>query len=236
MKKFILRRQFRIFLPLLGIAILLTLPSALTQSKYVWNEEIDIKLSVSYPNTVITSLRPAGYPSEFWSWEFTNIQAAATEEGLVLTAEEGYVLPETFSVQIGQTVYTVCTGGLENPEGIAFDPSTNLLSISENLIEQNPGGVTVSAVALSKELSNVEDVGENIQGTAGSTDTNTAGQTAGDVAGNTDEGTAGTAVEKMDGNTEDSTAGTAIEKMDGNSEDSIAGTDAGNADVDAGEI
>ena len=61
----------------------------------------------------------------------TNIQATPTADGLVLTAQEGYVLPEYITVKIGETTFSVKTDGTEAPEGLSFDPVTGLLSVSE---------------------------------------------------------------------------------------------------------
>lgn len=150
MKKIISQMRFRTILPLLVMAVLLTLPSLPTGSKYVWENTIDVGLKVIYPNTAITSLLPEGNPSEFWVQDLTNIQATPTADGLVLTATEGYTMPESITVKIGQTIFSVNTDGTKPLEGITFDATSGLLSISESLINENPGGVTVSAVAVQK--------------------------------------------------------------------------------------
>lgn len=131
MKKMILQMRFRSILPLLVMAVLFTLPSTITGSKYVWEDTIDVRLSVVYPETVITSLFSGGYPSEFWMQNLKNIQATPTADGLVLAAEEGYALPEYITVKIGETTFSVKTDGSETPEGLSFDPATGLLSVSE---------------------------------------------------------------------------------------------------------
>lgn len=143
-------RRLRAALPLLAMAVLLTVPATATASKYVWQDTIDVTLKVVYPESVITSLLPAGHPSEFWVQDLTNIAAAPTAEGLVLTAADGYTLPGTITVKIGQQTFLVETDGTQNPAGITFQPETGLLSIQEALIEQNPGGVTVQAAAEAK--------------------------------------------------------------------------------------
>ena len=143
-------RRLRAALPLLAMAVLLTVPATATASKYVWQDTIDITLKVVYPESEFTSLRPGGHPSEFWVQDLTNIAAAPTAEGLVLTAADGYALPETITVKIGQQTFLVGTDGTRNPAGITFQPETGLLSIQEALIEQNPGGVTVQAAAEAK--------------------------------------------------------------------------------------
>lgn len=77
----------------LVLGTILTLPTTVTQSKYVWQDDIQVNLKITYGGQIITSIQPEGHPSEFWVQEFQNIQATATEDGLVLTADEGYVLP-----------------------------------------------------------------------------------------------------------------------------------------------
>lgn len=143
-------RRLRAALPLLAMAVLLTVPATATASKYVWQDTIDITLKVVYPESEFTSLRPGGHPSKFWVQDLTNIAAAPTAEGLVLTAADGYTLPGTITVKIGQQTFLVGTDGTQNPAGITFQPETGLLSIQEALIEQNPGGVTVQAAAEAK--------------------------------------------------------------------------------------
>lgn len=149
-------RRLRVALPLLALAVLLTVPSTATASKYVWQNTIDITLKVIYPDTSITSLLPEGHPSEFWVQDLTNIKAAASADGLVLTAAEGYTLPETITVKIGQQTFPVRTDGTQNPEGITFQPETGLLSIEPSLLDENPGGVTVSAAAVEKTVATEE--------------------------------------------------------------------------------
>lgn len=142
--------RFRAVLPLLVMEVLFTLPSTSTGSKYVWEDTINISLRVFYPENEITSLLPEGYPSEFWVWDFENIQAAATEEGLVLTADEGYMLPESITAKIGETTFSVKTDGTEAPEGIAFEPETGLLTISQELTAAARVTVTAPGVEIPK--------------------------------------------------------------------------------------
>lgn len=149
-------RRLRVALPLLAMAVLLTVPSTATASKYVWQNTIDITLKVIYPDTAITSLLPEGHPSEFWVQDLTDIKANATADGFVLTAAEGYTLPETITVKIGQKTFPVRTDGTQNPEGITFQPETGLLSIEQFLLDENPGGVTVSAAAVEKTVATEE--------------------------------------------------------------------------------
>lgn len=148
MRNIISQARFRTVLPLLIMAVLLTLPSTATGSKYVWEENINVTLKISYDNQSLTSVGPVGYPSEFWVQDFTNIQATPTEDGLILTVDEGYALPEYISVKIGQKTFSIRSDGTEAPEGITFDPATGLLTIAESLTDENPGGVTVQAVAV----------------------------------------------------------------------------------------
>lgn len=156
MKRLVSPRRLRAVLPLLAMAVLLTVPSTATASKYVWQDTIKVKLQVVYPESVITSLLPEGHPSEFWVQDLTNIKATATADGLVLTPAEGYTLPETITVKIGQQTFSVRTDSTQNPEGITFQPETGLLSIEQSLLDENPGGVTVSAAAVKMEIP-VED-------------------------------------------------------------------------------
>lgn len=143
MKNYISRVRFRNVLPFLFLAVLFTLPSTSTGSKYVWEDTINVELKVLYPESEITSLLPDGYPSEFWVQELQNIQATATEEGLVLSAEEGYTLPECITVEIGQTVFSVKTDGTEAPDGIIFNPETGMLRIADSLLSDRGRTVVV---------------------------------------------------------------------------------------------
>ena len=115
---------------------------------------------------------PAEYASEFWAQDLTNIHATPTAGGLVLTAQEGYMLPEYIAVKIGQMTFYVKTDGTEAPEGIFFDSTTGLLLIAESLMAENPGGVMVSAAAVPKMVPDAETPA----GDGGSADT---GQSAG---------------------------------------------------------
>lgn len=148
MKNLIVKVRFQTILPFLIVAVMLTLPSTATGSKYVWQENINVTLRITYNDQTFTSLLPDGYPSEFWVQDFTNIQATPTEDGLILTVDEGYALPEYISVKIGQKTFSIRSDGTETPEGITFDPATGLLTIAESLTDENPGGVTVQAVAV----------------------------------------------------------------------------------------
>ena len=139
---------FRRVFPCLALAAVLTMPPAVTWSKYVWQEDINVTLVVNYSEQSITSLLPDGNPSEFWVQDLTNIRATATADGLILTAETGYTLPESITVKVGSQTYSVRTDGTDAPAGISFAPGAGLLSIAESLIDENPGGVTVSAVAV----------------------------------------------------------------------------------------
>lgn len=141
----------------LVLGTILALPTTVTQSKYVWQDDIQVNLKITYAGQIITSIQPEGHPSEFWVQDLTNIQATPTADGLVLTAMEGYMMPEFITVKIGQTIFSVKTDGTEHPEGITFDATSGLLSILESLIDENPGGVTVSAVAVYKTIPAAEE-------------------------------------------------------------------------------
>lgn len=147
MKRIISKMRYQTILPLLVMAVLLTLPYMPTDSKYAWEDTIMLELKVSNPEQSITSVGTEGHPSEFWVLDFTNIQAVPTEDGLLLAAEDGYTLPEYITVEIGQAIFSVKTDGTEAPESIDFEPAAGLLSIAKSLIEENPGGVTVRAAA-----------------------------------------------------------------------------------------
>lgn len=145
--------RFRMILPLLFVAVLLTFPSMVTGSKYVWENKIDITLKVSYSEQNRTSIAPEGYLSECWIQDLWKIQATPKAEGLVLSAEEGYILPEYIIVKIGQTAFSIKSDGTEAADGITFDPETGLLSIErsfvlQNLDLENPGNIVISAVAV----------------------------------------------------------------------------------------
>lgn len=68
------------------------------------------------------------HPSDRWERTLTNIQATRQTYGLVLRTKQGYHLPEEITVMIGKEVCTIHTRCLENPEDIAFDPSTGMVS------------------------------------------------------------------------------------------------------------
>lgn len=146
MKNIVPKECFRTVL-LLFMSVLLTFPSTGTGSKYVWEDTIDITLKVSYPEQVITSVRPVGYLSESWIRDLKNIRATPTADGLILTADEGYTLPEYIAVGIGQTTYSVKTDGTEAPEGMAFNPETGMLSVSDIWMTESQASITVTASA-----------------------------------------------------------------------------------------
>lgn len=131
MKRFISRIRFRIVLPLLLLATVFTLPSAVTGSKYVWEEEIDLTLKVYYSNQEITRFLSAS-PDNTCVPHTDGVLIESTEipGQWMLSAKEGDTLPERVVVQIGETSYSICTDGSSNPEGVAFDPETGILSVS----------------------------------------------------------------------------------------------------------
>lgn len=179
MKNFISHMRFRMVLPLLFLGVLLTLPTASTGSKYVWNDTIDITLQVVIQDSAgtqsINSHRIAAYPWDDWAKELENMEAEATKEGLVLTAEASCTLPESITVSIGQASFLVYTDGTQPQEGITFDGERGLLSISESLIAENPGGVTVTAAAVRNAIPE-EEIHEPIGDTQPPSDDNTAGE------------------------------------------------------------
>lgn len=151
MKKIISQIRFRTILPFLVMTVLLTLPSTVTGSKYVWNDTIDVELHVLYPENELTRMLPERYPSEFWVQNLTNIQAMSTADGLVLTADEGYALPEYITVKIGETTFSIKTDGTEAPEGFSFDPATGLLSVSEMYRTENSVVLQAEGVAVAED-------------------------------------------------------------------------------------
>lgn len=155
------RMHLRTVLICLALAAAITFPVAVTQSKYVWQDDLEVELVITYGDQELTSLLPEGDPSEFWVQELQNIKATPTADGLLLAAEEGYVLPEFITVDIGQMTYSVKTDGTDSTEGISFDPGSGLLSVAENLIRENAGGVTVRAAAL-EEVSQEPGLEENV--------------------------------------------------------------------------
>lgn len=151
-------RPLHLALPLL-LLTLLTLPTATTGSKYIWNVEIPLTLEIQYADQSITSLFSDMDPLEAdasltalspadWTLDLTNIRATVQAEGVVLTAESGHTLPEAFTVRIGDTVYPVRTDGQTASPDLSFDPATGLLTVSESLWEW---GVTVEAAAVPAE-------------------------------------------------------------------------------------
>lgn len=188
MKNRIQKMHTRVILPFLLLISIFTLPSVVTESKYVWNESINITLTIQAKTSTLIE-----FSANNWKLNLTNIESSVQEEGVVLSAQEGYILPESFTVQIGAFSFIIYTNGTDNPEGISFDPVTNLLSISESLIKEKQGEVTVVAAAVSNESSN----GENNGDTTGDSDGDTAGDTTGDSNGDT----TGDTNSNSDGNT-----------------------------------
>ncbi|MGI5958071.1 MAG: hypothetical protein ACOX60_01465 [Massiliimalia sp.] len=142
MKNFFSRIRFPMVLSLLLLAALVTFPSAITESKYVWQEDIHITLKVDCPEQ---KEEADLFSADNWTLQLTNIQAIPQKDGLVLSAVEGYILPESITVMLRENTYSVFTNGLNNPEGISFDPQTGLLSIADTLLAESQGTVTVIA-------------------------------------------------------------------------------------------
>lgn len=163
MKDFTLKIRFRVILPLFLIVTLLTFPSTVTGSKYAWKDDITIILKINYQEQEITSLFEA--PSDITSaldgngvqeedgvqegdgvQDGDGVQIEATEiPGQWILSSEEDILPESLTVSIGEAEYTVYTNGLNNPEGIAFDPETGRLIVSDTLFLNSNGSIRIIA-------------------------------------------------------------------------------------------
>lgn len=164
-------------IPFLLAATLFTLPLAATQSKYVWEEEIPITLSVQYPDTVITSILLAT-PLVDCRLEGTGLQIQETENfgQWLVVPEQGYGLPEFLMVKIGDTEYLLSTNGGEQPAGITFDPAQGLLTISLELLPVDGTGVTVIADGVPQQATPVEQPVQQATPAPAPTPTPAAGQ------------------------------------------------------------
>ena len=145
MKKTRLQVPFRWLLSGLLLAVLMTVPTTAAGSKYVWRENIDLKLEIQYSDTILTSVFLSQNSARGWTLQLTNLQGIILEEGLYLVPEEGYTLPETMTLSLGEACYTIYTNGLNNPSGITFDSATNILSVEDNLLTEAQGKVVVVA-------------------------------------------------------------------------------------------
>ena len=122
---------FRLLFPCLVLVAVLTIDPGLSGSKYVWREDIIITLKVNYSDGGISPL-----PETLWKLEITGIGIETTQVPgqWILYAEEGYALPESLLIKIGEMEYRVYTDGQNNPEEISFEPGTGMLILAESLL------------------------------------------------------------------------------------------------------
>lgn len=146
MKKTAGRVCFRMVLPCLALAAILTLPSAVTWSKYVWQDEIKLTLTLNYPDQGLTSLLSV-FPDADCTLDGNGIRIEAAEISgqWILSAEDGYTLPESIIVQVGGSGYPVDTNGQNDPETVSFDPASGALTVADSLLADSGGSVTVMA-------------------------------------------------------------------------------------------
>lgn len=67
---------------------------------------------------------------------------------LTLTPDEGYLLPESFTVTIGETVYTIYTNGENELDTMFFDTESSTLYILGDILPTDGSAVTVTAYAI----------------------------------------------------------------------------------------
>lgn len=67
---------------------------------------------------------------------------------IILAPQAGFVLPEQLILKIGSVEYTVYTDGENEPEGIAFNPETGILTIAAELVKDGDTIALVGAAAL----------------------------------------------------------------------------------------
>ncbi len=99
-----------------------------------------------------------------------NGSATLTDNGslsVILSAEDEYELPESFTISINGTEYIIHTNGEDNPEGIEFNPATNQLTVSGELLGNGEVEVSFTIDAVVKPTK--EEDGENL-GTEGDGD------------------------------------------------------------------
>lgn len=132
--------------------MLLTLPTAATSGKYVWNETIHLTLLVETPDQTVQSIQvdraPAATTPEDWICNLTGMACHVQPFGMVLSAAPGYAMPEAITVWVGDTAYVVSTTGEAASGDVSFDPGTGLLTVSEPLWAL---GITVEAAAIPLE-------------------------------------------------------------------------------------
>ncbi|MBQ9915086.1 MAG: hypothetical protein IJO50_02970, partial [Clostridia bacterium] len=118
-----------------------------------------------------------------------------------LHTENDYELPESFSVSIDGTKYTVNTNGENNPEGVDFNPVTKELTISGDLLDGGDVEISFTIDAVVKPTK--EEDGEDL-GTEG--DGNNAGGTDGD-SGDGDDSSTETPAQPEDSGSENGESG-----------------------------
>ena len=131
----------RQILPPLAAAAILTLPPAITQGKYVWQRDIPIRFTVNSPQ----SLGDLSLAAGTCTLVGTGLRVVETQipGQWQLLQEEGCLLPESFTLIIGETSHTVFTSGRNNPEGISFDPASGVLTIGEPLLLEGRGEIVL---------------------------------------------------------------------------------------------
>ncbi len=156
MKRFIFPMNFKTVFPFLLVTVIFTLPYTPTISKYVWKDEIKLNLTILYPETELTSILITA-PYMGCIFEGTGIQIVGNSGQWNLSAEEGYSLPETITVKIGENVYTVYTNGQGNQEGITFEQETGMLTVAEGLIGNDSVTITANG-QIAEEFPTLPDV------------------------------------------------------------------------------
>ena len=159
-----------------------------------------VSLTILYPETELTSILITA-PYMGCIFERTGIQIVGNSGQWNLSAEEGYSLPETITVKIGENVYTVYTNGQGNQEGITFEQETGMLTVAEGLIGNDSVTITANG-QIAEEFPTLPDVppqitqpedtvsggGTGTESTDGATGTESEGESAGtDGAGNSSE-------------------------------------------------
>lgn len=124
----------RIAIGLLFVLVLALFPSTATESKYVWKDTKTLNLTVSYPNTTITSLSYADGSGEYaadnaalnsdttFSKSFSASNTASTTDEDSVSANENVVngvTPEELSVQDESDEVIGKPDGLDNLEQLS---------------------------------------------------------------------------------------------------------------------
>ncbi len=154
MKNIISQVRFRVLLPLLFTATLLTIPLAMTKSKYVWENTIEVQLNVVSPELSITGLF-SSLPGLTISSDGSEIhmEPTATPGQWILSPAEGCALPETIQIQIDEHRYFLSTDGSQNTDALSFSPVTGLLTVSEELWNE---GSLITAVGIAPQASSTD--------------------------------------------------------------------------------